>query len=281
MHLSKAVLSKEDAEKIAVAFSPRKFPASVTKSAHEFVAFNTTAAGKLNSNGPTSFKIDRLVAEQTGVAELERLSLEEKVEREALIRLKDFQEQAFQQAYQLGLDEGRERAFVEHSVELKEKLAHLNGLLGSIEEIKTDLVACNESQIVRMIYYMTKRLVFQEIEQKPEIVLEVVRQSLLSAQSDEKVNIRVSPSDFNFIDKVREKLGKEFEGVKRAKLEAAEGITSGGCVIETNFGDVNATLEQRLERIWLSIAEKLPKTTDVIGQTSSDKKDDGTSGQNE
>lgn len=260
--MSKAVISKEEAEKITVTYSPRKFPATISQTAHDFVAFNT----KTDSSGQPSFRIDRIVAEQTGVAELERMSLDAKVEREALIRLKEFQEQAFQQAYQLGLDEGRERAFVERSGEMTEKLQHLQELLGSIEKIKSDLVDCNEAQIVRMIFYISKRLAYQEISTKPEIVLEAVRQALLSAQSDENVTIRVSPSDYLFIEGIREKLGKEFDGVKQARIESSEDIVSGGCVVETNYGDVNASLEQRLDRVWASIADKLPKVKDVIGQ---------------
>lgn len=269
MGLSKAVMSKSEADRVAVTFSPRKFAHVVSKTAHEFVAFNTQKA-HANGTGQTSFRIDRIVAEQTGVAELERLSLEEKVEREALLRMKEFQEQAFQQAYQLGLEEGRERAFVESSAELKEQLQHLQELVSSVESIKTDLVACNETQIVRLVFYLAKRLVFQEIAVKPEIILEVVSQALRSAQSDEKVTIRISARDFQFIESVRDTLGKEYEALKRARFESSDEIASGGCMVETNYGDVNATLEQRLDRIWTSIAEKLPKIQNKIGHSAGD-----------
>jgi flagellar assembly protein FliH len=256
MSRAKAVLGKDDAEKIAVAYSPRRFPASVSTAAHGFVAFNAGSG--------SSFRIDRLVAEQTGVAELERLSIEEKVEREALLRLKDLQEQAYQQAYQLGLDEGREKAFFDQQGELNEKLSHLEELLTSIDRLKGDLVAINETQIVRLIFYMAKRLVLQEIEVKPELILEVVRQAVLSAQSDENVTVRVSPSDFAFIEGIKEKLGKEFDAVKRAKLDSSDDIMPGGCVVETNYGDVDATIDQRLDKLWSSISEKLPKVKNIV-----------------
>lgn len=259
--MSKVVLAKEDADKLAVTYSPRKFPTVISTTAHDFVAYNANGG---TAGGPTSFRVDKLVAQQTGIAELERLSLEEKVEREALNRLKEFQEQAYQEAYQLGLDEGRERAFKEQSSELSEKMSHLNELLTSIERLKLDLIACNETQIVRMIFFMAKKLVYQEISAKPEIVLETVRQALAGAQSDEKVNVRLSVSDHAFIEKSREKLGKEFEAIKRVRLEPSDDIVSGGCVVETNYGDVNATLEQRLDRMWQSVSEKLPKVKNTI-----------------
>src|SRR5580704_7133630 len=89
----KAVFPKDEAEKIAVKYNPRKFPAIISPTASAFVAYNS-------GSDEDSFRIDKLVAEQSGIAELERVSLEEKVEREALQRLKDIQEQAYKEAYQ-------------------------------------------------------------------------------------------------------------------------------------------------------------------------------------
>jgi len=258
--MAKAVLRKEEADKIAISFQPQKFPHVITETAKGFHALNAQS----DEAGRPSFRIDRLVAEQTGVAELERLSIEEKVEREALLRVKEFQEAAYQEAYQLGLDEGRERALHERSVELGEKMRHLDELLRSFESVKTDLIACNETQIVRLVYYMAKRLTFREIGVRPEIVLDAVREALLSAQSDENVTVRLATSDLRFIESIKDKFGKEFEALKRAKLDSSDEISPGGCVVETNFGDVNATLEQRLERLWSSVAEKLPKVETVM-----------------
>ena len=75
-------------------------------------------------------------------------------------------------------------------------------------------------------------------------------------------------ADFTFIEGLKEKLDKEFDNVKRLKFEASEDVSNGGCVVETNFGDVNATLEQRLERLWGQLNDKLPKTSDVMSEVS-------------
>jgi flagellar assembly protein FliH len=158
---------------------------------------------------------------------------------------------------------------------LTQKLQHLEELLQSFERLKADLIACNEAQIVRLTYYMAKRLVYDEISARPEVVIEAVRQALMAAQSDENVTVRVSPSDLAFIDGIKEKLGKEFDNVKRLKFEAGNDVSSGGCVVETNYGDVNATLEQRLSRVWQQLNEKLPKPSDVMSAVSDDNSGEG------
>jgi flagellar assembly protein FliH len=257
--MAKAVFTKEEADKVAVAFSPRKFPSVITPSAIDFVKFQS------QQESP-SFRIDRNVAQQTGVAELERISLEEKVEREALARLKDVQEQAYQQAYQLGLDEGRELAFQEHQAQLNEKIDDLDQLLTSIVSLKKELVNFNESHIVRLVTYVGKRIAMTEIHEKPETILSVIRQAVENAQNEEHVTIRVSPSDLEFIESVKDKLGKEMEFLQKAKIESVETISNGGCIIATNYGDIDASLEQRVDKVWLTLSEKLPRVKNEIGE---------------
>lgn len=258
--LRKIVLSKEEADKVAVVYSPRRFPTAIQPAAREFVSLQAMRPDGMEP----SFRIDKIVAQQTGIADLERLSIEEKVEREALLRVKDLQEQAYQEAYQLGFDEGRETAFVERKAELVRSLNQLSSLIASIERLKSDLVASNETQIIRLVFEMAKRIALHEISVRPDAVLEVMRQAVASAQTDETFTIRVSPDDFQFIESVKEKLGKDFEFLQKSKLEASEEITHGGCVIETNYGAVNATVEQRLSKLWETLSEKLPKIQDVL-----------------
>jgi flagellar assembly protein FliH len=260
---SKSVMSKDEADKVAVSYSPQKFPSIVTKAAKEFVAYQS----KQSEIGQDPvFRIDRIVSEQTGVAELERASIEERVEREAITRLKDLQEQAYQQAYQLGLDEGRKKAFDDYRSHLDEKLGHLEGVIKTIETLKMDLVNFNEAHIVKLVYFMAKQVLMNEIEERRDLVLNVIRQAIEGAQTDENVTVRISQEDLIFVDQIREKLGKDFDSLKNAKLEASETVSNGGCVIETNYGDVDATVEQRLETLWQAISGKAPKVKKVVGE---------------
>ncbi len=261
--MGKAIYSKDEAEQVAISYNPKKFPFKVHASAVQFVAIQSeTKPGSSQHD----FHIDRLVAKQTGVEELERMSIEEKVELEALSRVKALQENAYAQAYQIGIEEGREKAFSEYRNVLVEKFNHFDTLVASVETLKSDLVSFNESHIVSLIFYMAKRLAMSEVTQKPELILEVVRHAIESAQTEEKISIRVSPEDFKFIEGAKEKLGKEFEKVKRAKFEASDSVKSGGCIVQTNYGDVDATVEQRLEKLWNAVMEKLPKVKDEIGE---------------
>ena len=83
-----SIIDKDEAEKTAVTFFPKKFPMRITEHA---VSFHKMQSGEKR----TDFRIDHSVSEQTGIGELERLSIEERVEQQALIKVKEMQEEAY------------------------------------------------------------------------------------------------------------------------------------------------------------------------------------------
>jgi flagellar assembly protein FliH len=260
--VASAVLKSTDAEKLAVTFSPRTFPFRFTGAAVDFV--------KIQNEKSSDFKLDRLVAEQTGIHELEKLSIEERVEKEALGRLLEIKEQAFDQAFQLGMEEGRKTAFNDTMQILEQQAGSLDLLISNISKLKNDLVLQNESHIVRLAFYMAKRLALTEIKENPESVLTVVRDAMAEVQNEEKFVLYLSQFDHEYIKSRIDSLGPEFESLKTAKIEVAPEVQSGGCKIETNYGEIDATIEQRVEKLWLSISSKIPKTTDIITAQGSD-----------
>ena len=255
-----SVLEKEDADKVVVAYMPRKFPLVISPMAREFVAHQ-------KEHGDAKFRIDRLNAQHTGVAELERESIEQQVERLALEKVKQIQEEAYQEAYQLGLAEGRERAFNEDKAQLQERIEGLDKLMTSVGNLKTELISANEAHFMKLLFFMASRVAMDEIRSRPETILSVLRQATEGAQSEEKVTARVSKADFDFIQNSKEKLGKELEFVKRIKLEESDAIRPGGCIVETNFGSVDASIEKRVAKLWEAVTEKLPKVTDTVGES--------------
>jgi flagellar assembly protein FliH len=249
---------KEKVEQVVVKYVPRKFPHTLSPAAEAFHRFQT-------GSQKNDFRIDKIVAQQTGISELERLSIEEQVEIEALQKIKEIQEGAYQQAYALGLDEGREKSYQENAAVIEERLASLGQVLQSISSLKMDLVTFNEAHILKLIYFMAGQVAMDEIKTRPEIILTVLTKAIENAQSEENVTVRVSPADLQFIQGMIEKNGKDLEVIKKVKLQESENITVGGCIVETNFGVVDATVEQRFSKLWAELSEKLPKVKDVVG----------------
>lgn len=264
MSNNKAVLKTESSSQVIFDFKPKDIHAATAKSAESFIAFETTHS--------SDFKIDPLAAEQAGIAKLQRQALNERIEEEALTQIKAVQERAYREAYDLGLNEGRETAFNESASAIAMRLEKLDQDLKTIEDLKAKLVKDHEAHIVNMIFGLAKKIAMRDIEAKPDSIMAVLLQVIADTQSEERVTVHVSHDDFKFIETIREKSGKTAELLKRVKLEAADGIISGGCNLVSNYGTIDATIEMRLERAWQTLIDRLPKTED---RSSSDGSGDG------
>ena len=201
---------------------------------------------------------------QTGVDKIEEENLEEKIEAAALEKLKEIQEAAYQQAYELGREEGHNDAFTKVSAEIKERMDTLDQLLSSVTQLKKELEHHNESHLVKLAFQMAARLARHEVKVDNDIVVQVLKEAVALSQDEENITVRVSPDQFDFLENLKKQTGREFDFMKKIRFEPSPDITAGGCVVETNYGEVDARLEQRIEQLWIALSENMPKVKDKI-----------------
>lgn len=247
MHLSN-ILTEEEAKTRVLEFVPPNFRLATPEQAVQYLH------EKEHGN---PFRMDETIRIQTGVKGIESENFEEKIEQRVIEKLQSIQEGAYQEAYQLGLAEGRKEAFKKNDEEINKRLTLFDEVISKISILKTELGNFNEAHIVQLAFHMAKRLAYAEITADPELIKTVLKQALETAQSEEEVTVQVSPTQFEFLESLKKETGREFEFMKKVKLVPAEGITPGGCVIETNYGVIDASFEQRVQKLWEGIAENL------------------------
>jgi flagellar assembly protein FliH len=213
------------------------------------------------------FRMSDVIRVQTGVQKVEASNVEEDVEKKVLERLKEVQETAYQEAYQLGLDEGKHEAYQKTSEEIKMRLERFENLLNAIGNLKKDLIANNETHLVQLAFHIAKRLAYHAVDVEPTLVTDVIRDAIEKAQVEEEVVVQVSPLQLEFLETLRTETGREFEFMKKLKLEPVEGVAPGGCVILTNYGEIDARMENRVEKLWEGIKENLHRVKDKVSST--------------
>lgn len=248
----KPILKPRDAEGHTLSFQPRVFSKDVPEQALDFARTQDEKA--------SDFKINDLVAQSTGLSELDRKNFDERLEAEVLARLKPVEEKAYGEAYNLGLKEGREKAFNDSTAFIKEAVQNLESIIASIKNFKKQIFIDNEAHLVKTLFHLAKALALKEISGDQTAILNVLRKALENAQYDEEITIRVNPQDEQFLETVKKDVGSPLERIQKVKLEANEGISRGGCIVETNYGMVDATVEQRIQKLLEVLEGKMPKS---------------------
>ena len=210
------------------------------------------------------FMLSDALRETTGIAELERESEEKKIEEKVLEKVAEIQKAAYDEGFKLGQEEGLTKAFDKKTSEINHGLEDLSAALLSIQNLKPELISANEGHIVNLVYQLAEKIAFDHIEKKPEIILEVIRKAMNSAQADEDVNVLVAPEQVEFIEKYKNSGQEKFGFLKGVKIQPSEKVQPGGCIIETNYGAIDARIKERVEKLWTELNAVIPKVKDTI-----------------
>lgn len=219
---------------------------------------------KIQNNQKNDFAMNDSVKVQTGIDKIEERNIENKIEKKVLEKLHEVQENAYQEAYQLGLEEGREEAFNKNTQEINEKLDALEVLFASIQNLKMELISNHETYFMKLLFHMASRLAHKELKENPEVLLEILRDVSSRLQSEQEVVVRVAPAQFEFIENLKNETKRELQFLKNMKFDPSEDVNPGGCIIETNYGQIDARVEERVDKLWQSIYEAIPKSSDKV-----------------
>jgi len=212
----------------------------------------------------SSFHISDVVREQTGLDKIEDAKYEAQIEQKVLERLQQVQQASYQEAYQLGLEEGRKDAFRQAAPFIDTKTKELSEVIDSMLMIKTHLLAQNERHIVELAFHIGQKLAAHEVSINPEATLNIVREAIRIAQSEEKITLQIHPGQIEYFETLTKETAREFEFLKKVKLEPSEQIGLGGCVVISNYGEVDSRIAVRVEQLWKELEEALPRAKDQM-----------------
>ncbi len=158
--------------------------------------------------------------------------------------LDKIKEMAYEEGFRRGERDGVEFARKEFAPLLR----NLGKGLLELRELRKQVYMDAEKDIVQLSLAIAGKIVCREVETDKELVLGVVKKALSEVIGHEKVIIRVNPSDLQFVkgNILETRVADKFEDVS---FEEDERILKGGCVIETNLGDIDARIEKQLEAL--------------------------------
>ena len=126
------------------------------------------------------------------------------------------------------------------------------------EQIKT-LRHEMQKAMLPLVLKATKRIVGEQLELNPESVVNIVTESIKSVTQCKFVKLFVNKADLEILEQSKDGIKKYFESLESFTLEERPDVDIGSCIIETERGILNATLENQyraLERVFTTHLQK-------------------------
>jgi flagellar biosynthesis/type III secretory pathway protein FliH len=134
-----------------------------------------------------------------------------------------------------GYDEGHQKA-----------LGELTHRMVEVEAERERFFADAEPQVIRMVMEIAEKVIGREINNGA--IVDVVKTAILQSVG-RRVSIKVHPSDAAVLKEKQAELMASLDSNRSLTIKEDETITSGGCLVETEMGVVDARLDTQLAAI--------------------------------
>lgn len=146
-------------------------------------------------------------------------------------------------------ERGRQAGLEEGGRELRLAVDALNGALEEISGLRERLLARNSDDMARLIMGIARQVVDQELAMRPETVLETVRRGLAMAVQSDTYQVLVNPADLDIVLEEKPLFLAGVSGLNNLVVEGDPDVGRGGCRLVSELGEVDATLERRLDEL--------------------------------
>ena len=158
----------------------------------------------------------------------------------------------YKEGYDNGFKKGYEDGVVKGEKEAKKELEKLREnymeTIKKIEKLRENIYKDAESDMVSIVKEAIKKVISANINNSEEFILNVLKDTINDNIESKKLVIKVSPEDYQYLTDSKEELEKNFPG-REINLVKDSSITRGGCIIETDFGETDSTVETKLEEV--------------------------------
>ncbi len=166
-------------------------------------------------------------------------------QKKATLLEREAYEKGFAQGEMDGLDLGEKKAL--------KVIENIENLFIEMSHLKKEILKQYEKEILDLIFAIAKKIVHHHIESDQRIVKDIVFKAFDLASEKSKIMLRINPEDFDYIERLKPELFSKFKDLKSIMVTSDLSITRGGCLLETPYGDVDATVETQLEKIYQSL----------------------------
>ena len=170
--------------------------------------------------------------------------LEETHKRTAFLE-KEAYEKGFEQGEKDGLNLGHKK--IARSVEQIERL------LAEIGNLKEEILKQFEKEILALVFSIAEKIIHRKIEEDDTIIHEAVLEAMHAVTDKSQIVIKVNPEDFECVEKIKPEFFSTFKDLKSVVVTPDLSVNRGGCLLETPYGDIDAGVESRLDKIHQSV----------------------------
>ncbi|MDR1566139.1 MAG: flagellar assembly protein FliH [Treponema sp.] len=162
------------------------------------------------------------------------------------------------EAEEQGRAAGRDAGFAEGKAEVERLIERTRIMLERAQDKRAEILAETEQEIIDLVLLIARKVIKVISENQRNVIISNVVQALRKVKGRGNIIIRVNMADVKLsTDHIKDFI-KLVEGAKSIQVVEDSSIDQGGCVIETDFGEIDARISSQLAELETKILEISP-----------------------
>ncbi len=161
-----------------------------------------------------------------------------------------------QEAYEKGFAQGQRDGAALGKKQYETLTNRLSALVIGLEKAIEEHVLSFEPQLVSIVKTIVYAIIQQEVSTNPKIIQTSLKEALSHVVDQTRVRIHLNPDDMEFIEDIMGAVREELSRLKDFEIIPDTNIGRGGCILETDFGLIDATLERRFKEIFAGLSDE-------------------------
>jgi flagellar assembly protein FliH len=157
----------------------------------------------------------------------------------------------------VGLAEGLALGKEEALAQFTPSIGAAREALSAVRALEADATERVERHAVELALRVAERVVAGTIAASPERLLDVVRGALRTIIERERVTLLVHPDDLDLMRSAVADVAGSLGGIEHVEVQEERRLGRGGAIVRTSFGEVDASIEAKLERVRSVVEQEL------------------------
>ena len=157
-----------------------------------------------------------------------------------------------------GLLEGKQEGYAEGKAEVDRLIERAQIVLERAQEKRGDILLETEKEIVDLVLLISRKIIKVITDNQKDVIIANVIEALRKVKAKGSVNIRLNLSDVELVTEHKQDFINQLESVSAINVMEDSSVDKGGCIIETDFGEIDARIASQLAELENRILEISP-----------------------
>lgn len=165
------------------------------------------------------------------------------------------------EAHENGFEAGRKAGYEDGVAEVNRLIERMHKMVESVMQRREEILSETESQIVELVILMARKVIKILSESQKNVVMANTLAALKKVKTRGNVTLRVNLEEVKLTTDHIQEFIQHVENIEAIKVLEDSSVEKGGCIVETDFGAIDARISSQLTELENKILEVSPLKT--------------------